>query len=128
MVGEPNNYIGSSFDDFLQEDGIFEECKTTAIEFVAAWLLENKKELPSTLDRSIFSKKIVITQYGPKEKAPGTNPGPFLLGFSRPPSIPPPLHRFALDTCSNVQLRDLNDARTLPRLLSSKTTLYASGT
>ena len=33
-------HIGSLFDDFLKEDGIYEEVQTTAIKRVLAWQLE----------------------------------------------------------------------------------------
>ena len=33
--------IGSSFDDFLKEEGILEECEATAIKRVIAWQLQN---------------------------------------------------------------------------------------
>lgn len=36
-----NKFIGSSFDDFLKEEGIFEECEATAIKRVIAWQLQN---------------------------------------------------------------------------------------
>lgn len=32
--------IGSSFDDFLKEDGLFEECEAIAIKRVIAWQLQ----------------------------------------------------------------------------------------
>ncbi|NTW99497.1 MAG: XRE family transcriptional regulator [Geobacteraceae bacterium] len=34
------NQIGSSLDDFLKEDGIYEECHTQAVKEVLAWQLE----------------------------------------------------------------------------------------
>ena len=36
-----HNCIGSSFDDFLKEEGIYEECEATAIKRVIAWQLQN---------------------------------------------------------------------------------------
>lgn len=36
--------IGSSFDDFLKEEGILEECEATAIKRVIAWQLQNFME------------------------------------------------------------------------------------
>ena len=36
--------IGSSFDDFLKEEGILEQCEATAIKRVIAWQLQNFME------------------------------------------------------------------------------------
>ncbi len=36
------NYIGSSFDDFLEEEGILEECKDEAAKRVLVWQLEKE--------------------------------------------------------------------------------------
>lgn len=38
MVDNP--HIGSSFDDFLEEEGILQECELTAIKRVIAWQVE----------------------------------------------------------------------------------------
>ena len=38
-----NQHIGSSFDDFLTEEGLLEECKEKAIKRVLVWQL--KKEM-----------------------------------------------------------------------------------
>lgn len=35
-------YIGSSFDDFLEEEGILEECKEEAAKRVLVWQLEQE--------------------------------------------------------------------------------------
>ena len=35
-----NQHEGSSFDDFLKEDGIYEECTAGALKKVLAWQLE----------------------------------------------------------------------------------------
>jgi antitoxin HicB len=43
-----NPHIGSSFDDFLKEDGIFEDVQTTAI----------KRVLASQLERAMKSRKL----------------------------------------------------------------------
>jgi antitoxin HicB len=40
MTDKKNGQIGASFDDFLKEEGIFEEVKTVAIKRVIAWQLE----------------------------------------------------------------------------------------
>lgn len=49
-------HLGSSIDDFLKEEGIFEEAQTQAIEEVVAWqLAETTKEnkmAPLTEERS----------------------------------------------------------------------------
>ena len=44
MKTEIHNCIGSSFDDFLKEEGIYEECEATAIKRVIAWQLQNYME------------------------------------------------------------------------------------
>jgi len=36
--------IGSSFDNFLKEEGIYEECEATAIKRVIAWQLQHYME------------------------------------------------------------------------------------
>lgn len=38
-----NPHIGSSFDDFLKEEGIYEEVTTTAIKEVLVWQLEQRR-------------------------------------------------------------------------------------
>jgi len=37
-----NKYIGSSFDDFLKEEGILEEVKVTALKRVISFLLQKE--------------------------------------------------------------------------------------
>lgn len=44
MTTENNNCIGSSFDDFLKEEEIYEECEATAIKRDIAWQLQNYME------------------------------------------------------------------------------------
>jgi predicted XRE-type DNA-binding protein len=44
MKDDSYNCIGSSFDDFLKEEGIYEECEATAIKRVIAWQLQNYME------------------------------------------------------------------------------------
>ena len=39
-----NPHEGSSFDDFLQEEGIYEECTAIAVKRVLAWQLKNEME------------------------------------------------------------------------------------
>ena len=36
-MNETNDYIGSNFEDFLKEEGIFEEVIELSIEEIAAW-------------------------------------------------------------------------------------------
>jgi antitoxin HicB len=40
MTNRKKGRVGSSFDDFLKEDGIYDEVETTAIKRVIAWQLE----------------------------------------------------------------------------------------
>jgi antitoxin HicB len=52
-----NKHRGSSFDDFLKEDGILEECNTAAVKRVLAFQLE--KELKKQkMTKSQFAKKM----------------------------------------------------------------------
>lgn len=44
MMTETNSYIGSSFDDFLKEEDIYEECEAAAIKRVIAWQLHDYME------------------------------------------------------------------------------------
>ena len=44
METEIENCIGSSFDDFLKDEGIYEECEATAIKRVISWQLQNYME------------------------------------------------------------------------------------
>ena len=37
-----NKHIGTSFDDFLEEDGLLEECTESAIKRVLAWQLKQE--------------------------------------------------------------------------------------
>ena len=39
-----NPYTGSSFDDFLKEEDLYEECTATAIKRVLAWQLEQEMQ------------------------------------------------------------------------------------
>jgi hypothetical protein len=39
-----NLHTGSSFDDFLKEKGIYEECTATALKRVLAWLVEQEMQ------------------------------------------------------------------------------------
>jgi hypothetical protein len=40
MTGETKGVIGSSFDDFLREEGIYEEATAQAVKRVLAWQIE----------------------------------------------------------------------------------------
>ncbi|MDR3417849.1 MAG: helix-turn-helix transcriptional regulator [Nevskia sp.] len=40
MAKKANPHIGSSFDDFLKEEGIYEEVQNTAIKRVLSWQLQ----------------------------------------------------------------------------------------
>jgi len=44
METKINSCIGSSFDDFLKDEGIYEECEATAIKRVISWQLQNYME------------------------------------------------------------------------------------
>ena len=44
METKTNSCIGSSFDDFLKEEGIYEEREATAIKRVISWQLQNYME------------------------------------------------------------------------------------
>jgi antitoxin HicB len=39
-----NPHTGSSFDDFLKEEGIYEECTAAAIKRVLAWQIEQEMQ------------------------------------------------------------------------------------
>jgi antitoxin HicB len=39
-----NPHEGSSFDDFLREEGIYEECTATALKRVLAWQIEQEMQ------------------------------------------------------------------------------------
>jgi antitoxin HicB len=43
-----NPHIGSSFDDFLKEEGIFEELQAQAVKEVSAWQLKKVKKRKRT--------------------------------------------------------------------------------
>ena len=40
MSGEKKGHIGSSFEDFLKEEGVYEETTAVAVKRVLAWQLE----------------------------------------------------------------------------------------
>jgi hypothetical protein len=45
-----NPYIGSSFDDFLAEEGILEDCTQFAINKVSEWQESNKNKVLQSPD------------------------------------------------------------------------------
>jgi len=57
MVGRNNKYLGSDFDDFLEEEGIKEETEATAIKRVIAYQIQEamKKE---HITKSVMAKKM----------------------------------------------------------------------
>jgi antitoxin HicB len=66
-----NTYTGSSFDDFLKEEGIYEECTDTALKRVLAWLVEQEMERqnitkPAMADRMHSSMSQLDTLLNPE--------------------------------------------------------------
>lgn len=51
-----NKHIGSSFDDFLEEEGILEEVSAVAIKRVVAWQLEQEMKAQKLTKTSLASK------------------------------------------------------------------------
>ena len=48
-----NRHDGSSFDDFLKEDGIYyEECNAVALKRVLAWQIKNEMRQPRNFHNS----------------------------------------------------------------------------
>ena len=52
-----NKHRGSSFDDFLKEEGIFEECDAEAVKRVIAFQLEQELK-KQKMSKSQFAKKM----------------------------------------------------------------------
>ena len=50
-----NKHIGSDFDDFLKEEGIFEEIKVTALKRIIAYLLQ-KEMLDKGISHAAMAK------------------------------------------------------------------------
>jgi hypothetical protein len=48
MINNP--YIGSSFDDFLTEEGILDECTKSSIDKVSEWQESNKNKVLQSPD------------------------------------------------------------------------------
>lgn len=51
------NYIGSNFDDFLQEEGILEECKAEAAKRILVWQLQQEMK-KQHLTKEEFAKRM----------------------------------------------------------------------
>ena len=49
--------IGSSFDDFLQEQGILDECSAVAVKRVLTWQLQQEME-KAQISKSALAKKM----------------------------------------------------------------------
>ncbi len=52
-----DKHIGSSFDDFLEEEGLLEECTESAIKRVLAWQLGQEME-KKKLTKTALAKKM----------------------------------------------------------------------
>jgi len=52
-----NRHIGSSFDDFLEEEGLLEECTESAIKRVLAWQLKREME-KKKLTKTALAKRM----------------------------------------------------------------------
>lgn len=52
-----NKHIGSSFDDFLAEDGLLEEATAIAVKRVIAWQIEQAMQATST-NKSTLAKRM----------------------------------------------------------------------
>ena len=52
-----NRHIGSGFDDFLEEEGLLEECTESAIKRVLAWQLKREME-KKKLTKTALAKRM----------------------------------------------------------------------
>ena len=52
-----NKHVGSSFDDFLEEQGILDECSAVAAKRVLAWQLRQEME-KTRITKSALAKKM----------------------------------------------------------------------
>jgi predicted transcriptional regulator len=52
-----NSHIGSSFDDFLKEDGIYEEVQAAAVKEVLAWQIDQCRR-EQGLSKSALAKRM----------------------------------------------------------------------
>ena len=50
---EKNRHEGSSFDDFLKEEEIYEECSAVALKRVLAWQIESEMQKQSITKQSM---------------------------------------------------------------------------
>ncbi len=53
---ETHDCIGSSFDDFLKDNGIYEDCEAVAIKRVIAWQLQNYMDISHATKTSVAKK------------------------------------------------------------------------
>ena len=51
-----NPHKGSSFDDFLKEDGIYEECAASALKRVLAWQIETEMQKQSISKKAMAER------------------------------------------------------------------------
>jgi len=49
-----NPHTGSSFDDFLKEEGIYEECTVSALKRVLAWQIEQEMHRQKITKSAMF--------------------------------------------------------------------------
>ncbi len=56
-MNDKHKNMGGSFNDFLKEEGIFEECTETAIKRVLAWQIENEMKTKN-LSKSEMARKM----------------------------------------------------------------------
>lgn len=52
-----NKHIGSSFDDFLEEEGLLSEVSAEALKRVIAWQIQNFLDI-NHLKKTVFAKKM----------------------------------------------------------------------
>jgi len=55
-----NKHVGSSFDDFLAEDGILDECAEVAAKRVLAWQIEQAR-IAKKLSKRKFAKDMEVS-------------------------------------------------------------------
>jgi len=65
MKKKVNKHIGSTFDDFLKEEGIFEEAEVTALKRVLAFLLQKEME-DHDVSQTDMAKKLGTSRTGLK--------------------------------------------------------------
>lgn len=52
-----NNHIGSSFDDFLESEGILDECNALAVKRVLAWQFQQEME-KANISKSELARRV----------------------------------------------------------------------